>query len=168
MGREVRRVPKGWVAPLGPHFDETFEEAMESYTKARINFENGLNDEGKPLSEAAKGYSFQEWHGDIPDREYYREAFTEPADHYMLYETVSEGTSMSPAFATEEELAAYCAKEYPQTGDIERDTEIWLAMVKEAYAPSMMVTVSNTGQHYLVDGSDVPYYFKKQEEAQNG
>lgn len=52
--------------------------------------------------------AFVEWHGEAPDPEYYRPRWTaDEATHYQLYETVSEGTPLSPPFASKAELVEY-------------------------------------------------------------
>ena len=53
---------------------------------------------------------YAEWGGNPPDIEYYlTEKWDEEKDEmwFQLYETVSEGTPLSPAFRTKEELIKY-------------------------------------------------------------
>lgn len=46
--------------------------------------------------------------GDYPDREYYRPNWPEETmTHYQMYETVSEGTPLSPVFPTKEALGEW-------------------------------------------------------------
>ncbi len=51
---------------------------------------------------------FAEWHGSPPNVDYYRPDWKEEEmTWFQMYETVSEGTPVSPAFATPQELVDY-------------------------------------------------------------
>ena len=55
--------------------------------------------------------AFCDWHGRFPDPDYYRPRWDESlAVGYQVYETVSEGTPVTPVFATKEELVEYLVK----------------------------------------------------------
>lgn len=55
-------------------------------------------------------YTFEEWSGECPRQENYMPDWNEDeATHLMLYEITSEGTPLSPALATPEELAKWLA-----------------------------------------------------------
>lgn len=94
MGREIRKVPKDWQHPkneLGGYqvmFEMSYEEALAEYKKD------------------PELYDYVE-----PDPKYYN-TFYDPknATCYQIYETVSEGTPVSPAFETKEKLALYLSK----------------------------------------------------------
>jgi len=58
-------------------------------------------------SEKSKSLEYWEYSGGPPDREYYRPEWTSEPTHYQVYETVSEGTPVTPHFATKEELINY-------------------------------------------------------------
>lgn len=116
MGREVRQVPPGWEHPrytaddalrpnlvgeLRPCFDIDYETAAEEWIK---EFH-----EWKPTD-----YCQYYWeHQPPPDEETCRPKFTEDPTWFQLYETVTEGTPISPPFATREELAQW----YSENGD---------------------------------------------------
>jgi hypothetical protein len=52
--------------------------------------------------------TFEEWHGDRPDPDYHHPRWGRgEATWYQVYETVSEGTPVTPPFATKDELIAY-------------------------------------------------------------
>ena len=59
--------------------------------------------------EETKKYKyFAEWGGDAPTYEYYRPNWKpEDMTWYQVYETVSEGTPVTPPFKTKEELIDY-------------------------------------------------------------
>lgn len=68
---------------------------------------------------------------------------TEPpaGDAYQVWETTSEGSPITPPFATPEELARFCADEGVSTfGSMTMDYERWLAFIRgPGWAPSMVV-----------------------------
>lgn len=120
MGRELRRVPPNWKHPVrehttlngtkgdlqpmyDEHFDDCFSEWLKEFDRYRNNslteferkcYPNGLsewlNDEGLP-----------------PDPKYYRPYVDADAIWFQIYETVSEGTPVTPPFETEKELIDY-------------------------------------------------------------
>lgn len=116
MGREVRRVPPGWVHPRdssGQHMplhDRTADEEWAEWYAGFVAWQAGERDRvvaeyGDADYPAAEPYrSFCGWHGQPPDPQYYRLAWGEPPTAYQVYETVTEGTPISPVFLTREEL----------------------------------------------------------------
>lgn len=144
MGREVRRVPKDWNPPksesysdrLQPHFDKDFKSACEEW---KAEYEKWKTDPEQANCE------YWEWQSP-PDRDYYRPAWTdEERTHLMLYSTTTEGTPMSPAFATPEELARYLAdNKVSSFGSSTATYEQWLNLCQVGWAPSMVFN-SNTG-----------------------
>ncbi len=76
------------------------------YAIARQEWLDGLAAH-KP--EEHDGDDYWEWWGPPPDREYHRPWKDEEATWFQLWETVSEGTPVSPPFATAEELVQYLA-----------------------------------------------------------
>ena len=124
MSREIRRVPANWQHPEHDHcphwggrdahknsisvyqrgkcfhplYDEDFDTALREWMR---NYELWKRDEHD-------GFEYHEIYGSPPNPEYYRPAWTPgQATHYQLYETVSEGTPMSPVFETLDELAEW-------------------------------------------------------------
>ncbi len=111
MGREIRRVPADWKHPtytdddaprstyVGRHrpmLDATFEDAAREWREAFAAWRPEEHD-GEEFWEGAPP----------PERDAYRPAYTSPPTHLQVYETVSEGTPVSPVFATEEEVVAW-------------------------------------------------------------
>jgi hypothetical protein len=115
MGRELRMVPPNWDHPkverrsgeehYQPMHDENFEDAAAEWKKLFLAWEAG--DDPERFSESANNCEFWEWHGGPPDREYYRPWKDSEATWFQVWETVSEGTPVSPPFATKEELIEY-------------------------------------------------------------
>lgn len=111
MGREIRRVPPGWEHPktkrrngefgFQPMFDKSYREAAEEWDRGyrewepRDSFRWFWEREGVPPEDGAM----------------YRPDWTEAeATGWCLYETVSEGTPVTPVFANAEGLIAYLAE----------------------------------------------------------
>lgn len=116
MGRELRKVPANWEHPkrsdgkYQPMFDESYREALAKWEDARDKFVRGIGYDDEPLSESANKYTFEEWHGEAPDPVYYRPDWSdEERTHFQMYQNTSEGSPISPVFATPEECARYCA-----------------------------------------------------------
>lgn len=135
MSREVRRVPLDWDHPrksngqYQPMLDRTFEEAVADWEADAPNYATlaeHLRDEPPP------------------DPEYYRPEWPVGASlGWQMYESVSEGTPVSPVFASDEELVEWLT--HPQPVGIGGEP---IAMSREAarrfvdsgYAPSMVYT----------------------------
>lgn len=101
MGRKVRRVPPDWQHPKDerghhrPLNDCSYVERMADYERDRAAYRPEDHD----------GLPFAEWDGPPPDPAYYRPAWPEgSATAFQVYENVSEGTPVSPVFATREAL----------------------------------------------------------------
>jgi hypothetical protein len=107
MGREIRRVPPGWQHPrysngrYKPLYDKTYADALAEWKRDKKLWEQGKD----PVQ--AKGNApacFEEWYGGPPDIDYYRDEFDGEPTHYQIYENVSEGTPVSPVFASLDEM----------------------------------------------------------------
>lgn len=100
MGREIRRVPKGWEHPRDekgnyiPMFDQSWTDAIDEWI---ANYE-------KWKVEPERDCTFLEWYGDAPNSEAYRPDYDSEPTCYQVYETVSEGTPTSPVFETEDDM----------------------------------------------------------------
>lgn len=113
MGREIRMVPPNWQHPKAQGgigggdnykalYDEPFAAAMEQWYAGWKSWDT--NPEGR----VKHGCEYWEWHSGPPDPEYYRPAWPEgSATWFQIYETVSEGTPVTPPFATKAELVEY-------------------------------------------------------------
>lgn len=164
MGREIRRVPANWEHPkkdvpdhrnrtmvesYQPMFDEPFAPAMEAWYAAWKAWERGERPDY--CSEQSQTLPFWEYNGPPPNPEYYRPDWPEDsATWFQVYETVSEGTPVSPPLATEEELIRYLAdngdfwdqlrvKEGRQCGPAAWGHEAAERFVKNRWAPSMVL-----------------------------
>ena len=119
MGREIRRVPPNWEHPryteqdatseyrvgeLRPLCDETYEDARAEWLEGLEQWLAGTHPEHREFSEE---WDYWEWVGDPPQRDMYRPVFEEEPTWYQVYETVSEGSPVTPPFATKQELVDY-------------------------------------------------------------
>ena len=143
MGREVRMVHKDWVHPL-KEGTANHKPLHEGYLETKDEFEAMQKDKG--LQEAI------DYFGSAPDKEDYVPDWSdEEKTHYMLYETVLEGTPLSPAIETPEKLAQWLVDNKGDAGcGQEASYEGWLRVCNGGYAPSMIFSngVMNNG----VDG----------------
>jgi hypothetical protein len=154
MGREVRKVPAEWQHPKhwvtgmrGPEERYTTLYAGESY-QARVDewddecakWKNGTHPDLNYPS--AKSMVYEEWAGNRPHRGDYMPNWPESErTHYMMYEDTSEGTPISPAFATPEELARWLADTNASAfGSEGASYESWLRVARGGWAPSMVIT----------------------------
>ena len=158
MGREVRRVPPNWEHPLkdNGHDQPMFKNTYES---ARAEWLAGLAAH-KP--EDHDGADYWEWWGEPPDRAYYRPWKDEDATWWQLWETVSEGTPVTPPFETREELISWLA-EFGDEWDQNRGDGGWgrdaaEAFVSVGYAPSMVVSDGR-----VLMSKDIPLAMKDRE-----
>lgn len=148
MGREVRMVPKDWQHPkdengrfvplLSGSFEEADREWNDGYKRWQEGFRRGYGpgEEWIPKDSDQKAMSYTQWNGSRPSPDDYMPNFP-AADrtHYMMYEDTSEGTPISPAFATPEELAHWLADTNASAFGREGATyEQWLATIKRGWA----------------------------------
>lgn len=119
MSREIRRTPVGWWPPL---FNAPYGQ-NQPYPQHDMSIEEAR----------AAG------HG-INDPDAYHPAWTdEERDGYQLYETVSEGTPLTPSFATKAELVNYLVTVGPRNdGTLTRPQAE--GIVNDEWAPSGSIT----------------------------
>lgn len=150
MGREIRRVPPHWEHPRYTKEDAPYEHNIGEYRSChdedyetasrRWKFEFAEWEAGTHKSKA--NYEFWEYESP-PDPELCRPKFTEEPTWWQVYQTVSEGMPVSPAFATADELIDYLAvygDEYDQKRDSPPPSRIACEkFVKSGWVPSAML-----------------------------
>ncbi len=131
MGREVRRVPANWKHPKTD--SAGYKPLHGDYEGSAFDFLKRANEKG--LQDAL------DYFGRAPDQKDYMPAWTDAeATHLMMYEDTSEGTPISPAFATAEELARWLADNKASAfGEMTATYEDWLAMIGKGWAPSAVI-----------------------------
>ena len=110
MGREIRSVIPNWDHPKKEYGDGyqpmhkwSYIESMSEWIKEYELWQSGKH-EDQPND--CKHYA--EWAGNPPDVYYYFPEWNESDMTWIqVYETVSEGTPVTPPFATEDELIDY-------------------------------------------------------------
>lgn len=110
MGRELRKVIPNWEHPkkdrsdsFQPMFDRPYIDAITEWINQHLLWEKGEHPD-----QPNECRYFAEWDGNPPDFEYYRPCWkTEEMTWFQVYETVSEGTPVTPPFETKEELVEY-------------------------------------------------------------
>jgi len=185
MGRELRKVIPNWEHPkeqkynartgsyedhFMPLYDKSYEDAIAEWVRNYLLWESGTHRD--QLSGSAKGTkTYAEWDGDAPERKYYRPHWNESeATWWQVYETVSEGTPVTPSFATKEELVEYLVangdfwdQQRRKEGDSAMPCGQWSRKAAEnfvfgsGWAPSMVVEngIVKTGVEYMAeDGGD--------------
>lgn len=152
MGREIRRVPADWEHPkvsqpnwrtqqmeeaYQPLFDCPFEEQAREWMDAAIAWDNGT-DPDCALHKADHPFYWQ-WAGDPPDPKSYRPRWASEPTHYQMYENATEGTPVTPHFATKAELVDWLV-EHGEYGDergwVRENAE---RFVELEYAPSLVM-----------------------------
>ena len=151
MGREIRRVPPNWEHPKDergnylPMHDKDFETAASEWIEEFNQWEAGTHEHQRAYpKECADCQHYWQWAGDPPDEELYRPKFEVEPTWYQMYETVSEGTPVTPPFETKEELTDYLV-DHGTFWDQSRGEGGWSRVaaeqfVKNEWAPSMVVT----------------------------
>jgi hypothetical protein len=116
MGREIRRVPPTWEHPKDyrgrykPLYDRPWREAMQEW----------LND----YSDEWQTWTDEEDIESPPPAKYYRPVWIEEPTAYQMYETVTEGTPVSPVFLTIDELRTWLLEQ----GHSEKATDMFIKL----------------------------------------
>jgi hypothetical protein len=127
---------------LQPLFDQPFEDAAREWLDKAIAWDNGTDPD---CAEHKATHPFYwQWSNMPPDPTYYRPKWTSEPTHYQVYETVSEGTPVTPHFATKAELIDYLV-EHGDAWDEKRGNGGWDRgaaedFVEREWAPSMIIT----------------------------
>jgi len=161
MGREVRKVAANWDHPKNdegdyqPKYDKDFSEYLtdfEEWVEARNKWTEGFcesyaeGEKWEPIEEEYKNMTFEDYAGCAPDSRYYMPNWKEEEKtHFMMYENTTEGTPISPAFATAEELAKWLFDNKASSFASQTASyESWLKMIKgPGYAISAVMSSEN-------------------------
>ena len=129
MGRKVRMVHKDWSHPKTEKGN--YKPLHGGYKSDAAEFLEMANKDG--LQEAV------DYMG-CPDKEDYMPDWDEAEKtHLIMYEDTTEGTPISPAFETPEELAKWLADNGASSfGSSTATYEQWLPVCKGGWAPSLV------------------------------
>lgn len=127
-----------------PMHNEDFEEACAEWHAEYAKWMTGERPDYFDASEHPNGIEFWEWHGNPPERKYYRPWKDKDATWFQVWETVSEGTPVTPPFETRQELVEYLVA-HGDYWDQQRGDRPWSRKSAEAFcntgwAPSMAFT----------------------------
>lgn len=149
MGREVRRVPADWQHPKDerghyvPLHGGSVSERLARWDEAAAKWAEGLREDyrnggWKPREPDELDMPFEEWDGERPDPADYMPDWPDgERTHFQMYEDCTEGTPISPVFATPEELARWLADTGASAfGSMTATYEQWLATCRSGWAPS--------------------------------
>lgn len=141
MSREVRKVTPDWEHPKDGSGE--YEPLFEGYAEDAEDFLEMVKEKG--LQEAVENYG-------CPDKTYYMPDWEESeATHYMMYETTSEGTPISPAFESPEQLAHWLTDTGASAfASVPGTYDGWLRVANGGYASSIVIV--DGACHSGVDG----------------
>jgi len=153
-GREVRMVPENWEHPKDenqhyiPLFDGSYyEKDLKLWDESAEKFSKGLQTDFEggwyPLEDEYKSMSYTEYDGPRPEKADYMPNWNVDTNVlYVMYETTTEGTPISPAFKTKEKLAKWLYDNKASAfGNYTATYEEWLAMINQSSAvPSLVIT----------------------------
>ena len=150
MGREVRKVKSDWLHPKKgdsfiPLFGGSFLKQLKEWDISSAKWEEGFQhhwEEGWVAKDDDMDYPYSEWAGKRPvESDYMPDWPEEERTHFMMYEDTTEGTPISSAFETPEELARWLADNGASAfGSSTATYEQWLATIKRGWAPSMIAS----------------------------
>lgn len=134
MSREIRRVPLDYQHP----------REWDSYRR-RIEFLSLYPGERFASDMADFKANPEDWEGRKPRFEEYMPDFTGRDDlGYCMYETTSEGSPISPVFATPEEVARWLAdNDASAFGSDTATYEQWLSVCLGGWAPSAVYSATS-------------------------
>jgi len=129
MGREVRKVPEDWEHPKNSKGN--YIPLYDGYEKEEKEFIDLANKKG--LQEAVDDMG-------LPDiKDYMPVRAEEEKTHFMMYETCSEGTPISAAFETPEDLARWLTDSNASSfGSMGASYDGWLRVCQGGYACSVV------------------------------
>jgi hypothetical protein len=181
MSREIRRVPPDWEHPRYNDYDSShpgqigrymtlhdndYQTAALNWIKAatenHFNFHPDLESIKRQEQHGCQnihliGFYWEYDHPPDPDHHRARVWTEEEATHYQMYETVSEGTPVTPVFATLQELEDWLVEKGEMHGS-EYEKKYSRAAAKafceDQWAASMVIVngVAMTGVDYCAHG----------------
>lgn len=159
MGREVRRVPADWQHPKQQTPDLRTGRMVESYKPLYPgeNYQRRVDEWDEECAKWKAGWrpeyctgaesramTYEQYSGQRPHKDDYMPDWpAEQRTHLMMYEDTSEGTPISPAFETPEELARWLVENKASAFGSDTGTyDGWLRVARGGWAPSMVVSAA--------------------------
>ena len=118
MSQEIRRVPPNWEHPVDdngqykPIMGSSYKQHLEWWQEEKTHWDAGDHYYQRRAPDEAAQYSSYEEFQEPPDPEdtSYWPVFDEEPTWYQLYQTISEGTPLTPPFPTKQELADHMVR----------------------------------------------------------
>lgn len=168
MGREIRRVPPNWEHPrytaeearaftrdvagtYKPLYEGDYESVKAEWIASLLAWEAGE----RPTYASDDCREWWDWEGGPPKREDYVPYAKADATWYQMYETVSEGTPLSPPFATPAELIDWLCSNRDFWGQGPRSREEAERFVGTGWAPSIIMFTAPGGEVAMGDGIEM-------------
>jgi len=135
MGREIRCVPPEWKHPIDengsykPLFRFDFDVDLNYWLAAYNLWKDGNHPEQKKIHNI---HDFVDYEGSPPDPLDYALYRKEDCSWFQVYETISEGTPVTPPFETKEQLIDYLVK-YGDFWDQHQGLNGWEREVAEKF-----------------------------------
>lgn len=134
---EVRRVPPDWEHPRDtkamhvPLLGGSFSRIWREWRAESLAWRRGLHPSAKQFDG-----TFLEWSGGEPVAAFYMPDWEcSDATCFQIYETVTEGTPLSPVFSEVSMLASWAARNIhtrtDQDGKHYRSAESWLLWIED-------------------------------------
>lgn len=120
MGREIRKVPKDWKHPKNdkgrykPMFEEVYIDVLNEWWQNHLLWEQRKHPDQEDYPEQIKNCQhYAEWHGNPPDVDRYnlRKWTAAEVTCFQVYETITEGTPVSPVFEHMKDLEHWLVEE---------------------------------------------------------
>lgn len=169
MGRQLLRVPPNWEHPKTTRYDYHLNKDEECYEPLHADYEGAMADFKADVEKMGLEKALEE-HGGGPRRSDYMNFDGVEPTWYQIYETVSEGTPVTPPFETREALVDYLVangdfwdqqrRAEGLRGGYQMPCDPWSRKSAEAFvmgsgwAPSMVVNngVIKSGVEAMADG----------------
>jgi len=148
MSREVRKVPASWQHPKDgfyPNGQVRYVPLHDGFMRRAAKWDEEAAKWAKGefpayADDESKAGTYESWDGSRPDPAEYMPDWPESErTHFMMYETTSEGTPVSPAFATQEELAQWMTDNGSTFGGSNASYDQWLRVCKGSSTPTMVI-----------------------------
>jgi hypothetical protein len=152
MGREIRMVPPDWQHPANEGYRNgkykplyygaggRYEAKAKAWLDGLAKWQAGERPDY--AGDDAPAF-FWDWDGNPPSADDHMLVGVpdEACTHFMLYESTSEGTPLSPAFVTLEAVAIYAAEYCSTFASFKATSEEWLRMLSPG-SPGVMTEIA--------------------------
>ncbi len=142
---------KNYTDRYQPMFDRCFDEDFDEWCREYKMWKLGVHKDQKEYP-AHKNDLYWDWAGTPPDPTYYLPRPFKNPTWLQMYETVSEGTPVTPKFGTPEELVNYLVENGDfwdqKRGDGGWQRESAETFVKRGWAPSGIMVINKNNSEY--------------------